>query len=140
MSRALLVLDSKARRAKAAHWLSVAPDGTRVEFKKPRRTLEQNALLWARLTELSEQLDWHGQHYTPEDWKDYLMHALRKARWMPDEDGGMVPIGLRTSDLSKEEMGELIDLMEAFGARHDVTFTDHSREGGAAKQAPAAAA
>lgn len=140
MSRAFLVLDSKAKRAKAAHWLALAPDGTRVEFKRPRRSLEQNALLWSRLTELSEQLTWHGQRYTPEDWKDYSMHALRKARWMPDEDGGMVPIGLRSSDLSKDEMRDLLDLIEAFGARNGVTFSDHSGSAGVPNTAPASAA
>jgi hypothetical protein len=122
MSRALLVLSSQAIREKAARWVSIAPDGVRLEFKRPRRSLEQNSKMWAMLTEISEQLDWRGQRYTPEDWKDYLMHALRKARWMPDEDGGMVPIGMRTSDLSKDEMGDLIELMTEFGARHGVNF------------------
>ena len=41
------------------------------------------------------------------------MHAMKQARWMPSEDGGMIPIGMRTSDLSKAEMGELMELMAA---------------------------
>lgn len=122
MSRALIIIQTDADRAKAAAWCRKAPEGTRVEFKKARRSADQNALMWAKLTELSAQLTWHGQRYTPEDWKDYLMHALKRARWMPDEDGGLVPIGMRTSDLSKEEMGDLLDLMDEFAARHGVTF------------------
>jgi hypothetical protein len=124
LARAVLVLTNADARAKAVRWIGQAPEGTRVEFKSPRRTLEQNSKMWAMLTELSEQLMWHGRKYTPDDWKDYLMHALKHARWMPDEEGGMVPIGMRTSDLSKDEMGELIELMTAFGAEHGVLFSD----------------
>jgi hypothetical protein len=43
---------------------------------------------------------------------------------MPSEDGGMVPIGMRTSDLSKEEMGELIALIMEFATRHSVGLPD----------------
>lgn len=120
MSRALVILDADADRNKAARWVMQAPKGTRVEFKKPRRSTEQNDRMWAMLTEIAEQVSWHGVKYTPEDWKDYFMHALKRARWMPLEDGGMVPIGMRSSDLSKEEFSDLMECMSEFGARHGV--------------------
>lgn len=128
MSRAMIVLDRPSDRAKAARWVAGVSSGTRLEFKAPRRTLDQNSLMWVLLTELAEQLRWHEQKYTPDDWKDYMMHALRKARWMPDEDGGMVPIGMRTSDLAVSEMGDLIEIIRAFGARHGVVFHDPNPE------------
>lgn len=124
MGRALLILRSGADRQKAVAWIGQAPDGTRVEFKWPVRSIPQNDRMWAMLTDVSVQLDWQGQHYQPADWKDYFMHALRRARWMPDEDGGMVPVGMRTSDLSKDEMSDLLELIAAFGARHGVQFSD----------------
>lgn len=124
MSRALLILDSKAAKARAAHWIAIAEPMTRVEFKRPQRTLDQNAKLWATLTDIAAQLDWQGQRYSPDDWKDYFMHALRKARWMPDEDGGFVPVGMRSSDLSKDEMSDLIELILAFAARHEVKLSN----------------
>lgn len=123
---AVIVLGFAKDRTRAHLLIEQAPVNTRIWVKAPKRTLPQNDLMWSRLTELSRQLDWHGQKYTPDDWKDYLMHALRRARWMPDEDGGMVPVGMRTSDLSKEEMGELLDLMDAFAARHGVAFADRT--------------
>lgn len=129
MSRALLVLSGQDMKAKAHAWIDKAPWNTRVEFKGPRRTLDQNSALWLALTDIATQLTWHGQRYSPEDWKDYLMHALRRARWMPDEDGGMVPIGLRTSDLSKADFSDLLDLAFAFGARHGVEFAKDSAAG-----------
>lgn len=122
MSRALLVLVNDQIRARALHWVKIAPVGTRLELKKPKRSLEQNALMWVLLTQVADQLEWHGQKYSADDWKDFVLHSLRRARWMPGEDGGMIPIGLRTSDLSKEEMTELIELLLAFGAQHGVDF------------------
>lgn len=124
VSRALLIIANDEVREKAARWVKAAPVGTRVEFKQSQRSTEQNARMWAMLTEVAMQLDWHGQHYSADDWKDFFMHSLRQARWMPAEDGGMIPIGMRTSDLSKAEMGDLIALMEAFGANHGVTFQE----------------
>lgn len=122
MSRALIVLRSQADRDKAARWAQGVSVGSRVEFKAPRRTLPQNDLMWELLTILSNSLEWKGQKWPPEDWKDYLMHSLKRMRWMPDEEGGMVPVGMRTSDLGKEEMSGLIELIYEFGARHDVDF------------------
>lgn len=124
MSRALIILSDDAERKKAVKWIMLAPVNTRVEFKKARRSVDQNDLMWARLQEISRQLDWHGQKYSKDDWKDYMMHALKRARWMPSEDGGMVPIGMRTSDLSRDEMSELLDFIDAFAARHGLVFKE----------------
>jgi hypothetical protein len=128
VTRALIILAGDRERAKAINWIATAPVNTRVEFKAARRSLDQNAAMWAALTELASQLEWHGQKYTAEDWKDYLMHALKRARWMPDEDGGMVPIGMRTSDLSKAEMSDLLELIHEFAARHNITLHDPTEQ------------
>lgn len=95
-----------------------------MEFKAPRRTLEQNSLLWARLTDISRQLAWHGDALSPEDWKDVFVWSLRRARLVQGIDGFLVPIGVRTSDMSKQEFSQLLDMIEAFGAQHGVSFGD----------------
>lgn len=120
MGRALLILSSDAIREKAKAWVDKAPPLSRVTFQGPKRTLPQNDHLWLWLTRIAEQLEWHGQRYSAEDWKDYLLHSLKRARWMPDEQGGMVPIGMRSSDLSKEEFSEFLELVMAFAASHGV--------------------
>lgn len=127
MTRALIILAYDADRRRAAQLAMQAPVNTRVEFKAPRRSEDQSRLMWARLGDISRQLKWHGQRYSKEDWKEYMLHALKRTRWMPFEDGGMVPIGMRTSDLSREEMSELLDFIDAFGARHGVTFKEEER-------------
>lgn len=125
MSRVTLLLSSQGTKEKAIAWVKNAPWGTRFELKETKRTLDQSAKMWAMLTEISRQKrDWPGGPYSADDFKDYFMHALKKARWMPDEDGGMVPIGMRSSDLSIPEMSDLIELLYAFGARHGVVFAD----------------
>jgi hypothetical protein len=43
---------------------------------------------------------------------------------MPAEDGGMVPIGFRTSELSKKEFADLIEVVYAFGARQGVEWSE----------------
>lgn len=123
MSRWAFVV-SDGNRADLRRWLDRAPSGMRVEFKEAKRTQDQNALMWALLTDVARQLTWHGQTYSPDDWKDFLMHQLGRGRWMPAEEGGMVPIGMRTSDLSKAEFGDLIEVIYSFGARNGVEFSD----------------
>lgn len=130
MSRALVVLDSRFQRQKAADWCWSLKDGTRVEFKAPQRSDDQNSKMWAMLTEVSVQLKWHGLKLTPADWKLQFLDALRRAhgdqvRVVPNTDNsGFVNLGTSSSDLSKEEMSDLIELIFKFGAEHGVKFND----------------
>lgn len=131
MARALVVIGSKLDRQRIANWAMKAPVNTRVEFKAPKRTLDQNSLLWARLTDVARQVDWYGKKLGAEDWKDMFTASLRKARVVPGIDpGSFVLLGLHTSDMDKEEMGNLLDLIEAFGAdpEHPVQFSDLRQE------------
>ncbi len=124
MSRALLVLSSQAIRAKAIAWINNAPPDTRVEFKAPKRSLDQNAKLWASLTDISEQVVWHGQRLKASDWKLILIAALKQEmRIVPNIDGtGFVNLGVSSSDLSKQEFSDLLELVMMFGSNHGVKF------------------
>lgn len=123
--RATLILYGDTQRATATEWIRRLPPGTRVEFKKPRRSLDQNSLLWAILTEVSMQAKLHGLKLSPEDWKDVFTASLKKARIVTNLDGdGFVQLGLRTSDMTKEEMSNLIDLIYAYGTQNGVTFSE----------------
>lgn len=125
MTRALIILRGDADRRKAAAWVAKAPQGTRLEFKAPRRSLDQNALLWSRLTEVAQQVEWYGQKLSPEDFKDMFTASLRKARVVPGIDPGTyVPLGMRTSDMTKDEMSALLDLIDAFAAERGVVFNE----------------
>lgn len=126
MSRADIIIRTSADRERASRLIAAVPAGARVSVKGARRSLDQNSKLWAMLTEVSVQLSWHRQKLRPDDWKLIFMDALkRELRIVPNIDGtGFVNLGRSSSDLSKEEMGELLELISAFGAQHGVTFRD----------------
>ena len=58
------------------------------------------------------------------------MHACgREVQFIPSLDGStFIPWGQRSSELSKEEMSELIDFIAAWGAEHTVIFHDEQVE------------
>jgi hypothetical protein len=129
MSRALITLNTAADRQRAHHWVEKAPWGTRLEFKAEKRSLPQNDKLWACLTDVATQVEWYGQRLTPVDWKDMFTASLRKARVVPGIDpGSFVLLGLHTSDMSKEEMSNLLEMVAAFGAERGVIFNKRQRD------------
>lgn len=134
MSRALIILHRQSDRDRAASWVRQAPWGTRITFQEARRTTDQNARMWAMLTEVARQVKWHGQKLSADDWKLIFLSALKQElRMVPALDGrGFVQLGRSSSDLSVAEMGDLMDLIAAFGAREGVTFAEPERVGEAA--------
>ena len=95
-----------------------------LEVRPETRSLEQNRLLWATLTDISDQVDWYGQKLTPEDWKEVFTAAMKKQKVVPGIDGGFVVCGSSTRKMTKPEMAEMQELMMAFGVEHGVEFND----------------
>lgn len=125
MSRALITLYGAADRSRATNLIAQAPSGTRVEFKATKRTIPQNDRMWAMLTDVARQLPWHGQKLTPDDWKLIFLDGLKgEVRTVPNLDGNGFVSLRRSSDLSKDEMSQLIELIAAFGVEHGVEFGD----------------
>jgi hypothetical protein len=114
----------EARRRAAQHCMEAA-EGLMVTFAEPTRTIEQNARLWASLTDVSNQVDWYGKRLTPADWKNVFSASLRKLQVVPNLDGtGFVALGMSTSRMTKGELSELLELIYAFGAERGVEFMD----------------
>lgn len=130
MTRALIVIRSDADRKRAALWATRAPIGTRIEYKATKRSLPQNSLLWSHLTDIATQVLWHGVKLSAPDWKQIFLDALkRELRMVPNLDGdGFVNLGRSSSDLSKGEMSDMLELLRSFGANHNVTFIDQRGE------------
>lgn len=124
MSRALLVLSSERDREKAIGWVKSSPWGTRLEFKATKRTLPQNDFMWSLLTDIADQIPWHGVRLRADDWKLIMLDALKQEiRMVPNLNGnGFVNLGRSSSDLSKDEMTQLIELIIAWGTQHQVQF------------------
>ena len=125
--RATIILNTRADRERAIRWCGQIKDGTRVEFKAPRRSLDQNAKMWAMLTDISEQVEWYGRKLSPTDWKCMFSAALKKCTVVPDLEGtSFVMLGLHTSDMSKEEMSNMLELIYRFGAERGVVWTEQA--------------
>ncbi len=100
---------------------------------EPPRNADQNAKLWAMLTDVSKQVQWpvNGKqgHLAKEDWKDIFSAELKKEQRIAQGlSGGFVLLGLRTSRLKKRDFADLIEIVYAFGAEHNVTWSDLNKE------------
>ena len=124
MTRYEIQITSDRKREEALRVVRAAPQFSRVEVKTQKRTTAQNSRLWAMLTDIALQVDWHGVKLSPDDWKLLMLSGLKtEMRIAPNLDGtGFVNLGTRSSDLSVEEMTNLIELMHAFAAQLGVKF------------------
>jgi len=112
------------------------------DSKAAIRSKEQNDKMWAMLTEISRQIvhgpdgyvcvsekSWHGwEHYTPDEWKVLMMHAmgqdLKLLPALPEAKtgAGIVPYGGRSSHMTVGQMNELIEFIQYWGVQHGVRF------------------
>lgn len=120
----VFTLSHQLARRRAMEAVANAPEGHVITVAEPTRTLEANAKLWAVLSEISVQVDWYGKKLSPDNWKDVLSAALKKQEAVPGIDGGFVILGQRTSQMSRREFSELLELAQAFGASQGVVFNE----------------
>lgn len=98
-------------------------------LRERKRSLPQNAKLWACLQDVSEQCEMviNGRpcKASKEDWKTLFSAALaRENRMAIGIDGGVVILGVSTSRMRKSEFSDLLELIQAYGAEHDVVWSD----------------
>lgn len=133
--RAVLRLSDaqQAHRAILALWADMKPwlmAGHRLEVtvRKERRSTQANARMWAMLSDVAEQVVWHGKKLSPADWKCVFTASLKRQDVVPGIDGGFVVIGAYTSTMTVAEHCALMELIEAFGAQQGVRFTTQELE------------
>lgn len=131
MSRHIVTLANQRLRDRAIEYVRQAPPMARVEFLGPKRSSNQNAAMWAMLSDLAEQLRWNGQQMTAEDFKLVMLDALRRERRhemriVPNSDktGWLDISSTHSSDLSHEEMRDLLTIIRAFGDQHGVVWSE----------------
>jgi hypothetical protein len=121
----VFILRNEAIRRRAMESVWNAPDNYKLVISEEVRSLEQNSRLWPSLTEISNQVMWHGRKLSPDDWKMVFTASLKKMDVVPNlENTGFVALGLSTSKMSKRELSDLLELVYAFGAEHGVVFKD----------------
>lgn len=98
-----------------------------VKVEQEKRSLAENAMLHALLSQISRQVEWAGAKRDPEVWKRLLTASWCRARgehveMLPALDGHGVDIVFRrTSQLTRAECAELIEFVQAWAAEHGVS-------------------
>ncbi|WP_312126061.1 recombination protein NinB [Brevundimonas sp.] len=139
MARHLLRLVPSARN-EAHQWVDKALANWQMgkpwmlEIREPKRSDEQNAALWSLLGQITKQCpEHHGRQMTPELWKSVFMDALgHEVDYCQSLDGKRIfPLGHRSSQLSKQQFSDLLELILAWSAAHGLTikhFDDNKQE------------
>lgn len=112
-------------------WLSYH-DEVALIVSEPRRTLDQNAKIWPMFQDIADQVEWFVdgrlQRLAKEEWKEILTAGLTKhQRVAAGIEGGFVLLGARTSRMTKAQISELIELAYAFGAEHNVVWSEPAK-------------
>ena len=117
-------------RMRAAQAVAEAPEGYVVTLSEPTRSLEQNSLLWLYLSAFAAQLEWpvngRMQKLDAESWKDILSAAFQResARLASGLDGGVVMLGMRTSQMGKRQFAEFVTFIQAVAADRGVVLDE----------------
>lgn len=119
-----VILRSQAQRQLAHEYIDKAPANAVVTIKEEARNLDQNARLWASLSDISRSKP-EGRCHTPEVWKCLFMNALGyQSRFEMGLDGQPFPVGFSSSRLSKREFADLITIVQEYGDRHNVAWSE----------------
>lgn len=118
-----VILNGAHARERARKLCFQAPAGSVCRISAPARSSEQNARLWAALSDVSRAKP-QGRDLPPEIWKSLFMsQAGFKPRFEPSLDGnGVVPVGYKSSRLTKAEFSDLLECVNAFAAEHGITL------------------
>lgn len=120
-----VIIRGDVQRILAKSIIDRAPVDAVVTIKEGTRSLDQNAKLWAMLSDIARAKP-EGRTMSPEMWKAAFMSALGyEIVWQPGIEGAPpFPAGFRTSKLSKSQFADLITFIMAYGDRHRVRWSD----------------
>jgi hypothetical protein len=122
-----VILHGPSQRAFAKALIDRAPIDAVLTIREATRTTDQNAKLWAMLSDLSRAKP-EGRTHTPEVWKQLVMHACGHAvQFEIGLNGQPFPTGFRSSRLTKAQMSDLIEWIYAYGEEHGVQWTEPVR-------------
>ena len=133
MNRRRFVLSHSDARRRAMACVADAPEGYVVTVQEPTRSTDQNSAQWPILEAFAEQLQWpvNGAmvSLSAEEWKDVLTSAFQgeTVRLAMGLNGGVVMLGLRTSQMGKRRFTEWLDFLRATAAlRGVVVYADEA--------------
>lgn len=123
-----LILRGPVQRDLTKRIIDRAPLNAVVTISEAKRSTEQNAKLWVMISDISRAKP-EGRRHTPEVWKSLFMNACGHAvQFEQGLDGTPFPIGFRSSRLTKSQMSDLIEFVTEYGTRHEVAWSEPSRQ------------
>lgn len=131
MPKTVIFLAHDVARKNAHAAIDNAPDGYMVVISEKNRTLEENSLLHALITEIAKKMEWAGAKRDVETWKRLLVAAWCRVHGsavniLPALDGsGVDIIPVRTSKLTKKECSDLIEYIYAWGADNGIEWDSY---------------
>ena len=128
MAGQTIILRGGSQRLFAINLIKQAPADAVVNIREATRNADQNARMWAMLSDVSRAKP-EGRMWTTDAWKAAFMHSLgHQCAFAEGLDGsGPFPIGFRTSRLSLRQMADLITVIQEFGDRHSVAWFEPER-------------
>lgn len=119
-----IILRGAMQREFAKALIDKAPIDAVVKISEAKRSDDQNAKMWAMLSDISRAKPEDRKH-TPEVWKCLFMNALgHEAAFEMGLDSRPFPIGFQSSRLTKAQMSDLIEFIYAYGAQHNVKWSE----------------
>lgn len=118
-----IIIRGQSQRDLAKRLIDVAPVDAVVTVKEATRNADQNALMWALLSDISRAKP-DGRKHTPEVWKALFMSACgHEVQFAQGLDGNPFPVGFRSSRLSVRQMADLITFIMAWGDERGVKWS-----------------
>lgn len=128
MTGQTIILAGNSQRAFAKSLIDAAPVNAVVNVKEATRSPDQNALMWALLSDISRAKP-EGRKHTTEVWKCLFMSACgHQVQFETGLDGNPFPIGFRSSKLSVAQMNDLITFIIQWGDEHGIEWTMPAEE------------
>ena len=124
-----VILIGPDQRALAKRIIDRAPSDAVVRIAEATRNANQNARMWAMLSDISRAKP-DGRKWVPETWKAAFMQSLgHQVQFCEGLDGsGPFPIGFRSSRLTVRQMADLITVIAEYGDRHGVQWSAPEQE------------
>lgn len=128
MSGQTIILRGDSQRNLAKAFIDQAPVDAVITVKEATRNTDQNARMWAMLSDVSRAKP-DGRRHTTDVWKALFMQACgHEVQFMHGlTDGSPFPIGFRSSRLTVRQMADLITFIQAYGDEKGVKWSEPNR-------------
>ena len=118
MAGKTVIIRGSEQRELLTSMVSTLDVGTVVRIMPLSRSLSQNDKMWALLTDISRAKPM-GLDYSPVVWKALFMSAFGiESKFIEGLCGEPVPVGYHTSSMSKPQMSEFLEFIQAWAAEH----------------------